>query len=380
MAARPADPARVPEDPLDLLPAGAVVAVAMSGGVDSSVAAARLVERGVSTLGITLAMWPRSPAVQRDRGCCGVDAVDDARRVAVQLGIPHYAWNLEGDFKAAVIADFEDGYASGRTPNPCVRCNERIKFGVLLDRAEAVGATHLATGHHARTGRRRGLATLHRSANRAKDQAYTLHRVAAERLQRAVFPLGSISSKELVRAEARRLGLRTAEKPDSQELCFVDARLSDELETRLAGRYRPGPIVDGGGRQVGQHRGLPFLTVGQRSGLGLAPSRPDAPPMHVLRLDPSTNTVAVGPREALRTTQVVAGECRWVDRPPPVGGTVGIQLHAHGEEHTALVEQSGPQLRLRCAVPVSRVAPGQAVVVYSGDEVLGGGLVAPEMR
>jgi len=348
----------------------------MSGGVDSSVAAARCVARGLDTFGITLAMWPRDRDIERDRGCCSIDAVEDARRVATTLGIAHYTWNLEDEFQEQVIADFTTGYAGGRTPNPCVRCNERVKFGVLLDRAIAAGATHVATGHHARMGRRAGRFTLHRSLDGRKDQAYTLHRLSQAQLKHAAFPLGFFADKAAVRAEATRLGLGTAAKPDSQELCFVADTLVAELETRLRGRFRPGPIVDRSGEVVGEHRGLPFYTVGQRSRLGLAPDRADSAPFFVLSLDVAANAVLVGPREALLRDEVLADECTWISSPPGVGTSCTVQLRAHGIASPATVLEAGASsLRVRCAPRVSQVSPGQAVVVYDGDEVLGGGIV-----
>jgi len=369
--------ASVPDDPLDSLPAGAVVAVAMSGGVDSSVAAARCAERGLRAVGITLAMWPRDRTADRDRGCCSVDAVDDARRVAATLGIAHYAWNLEDGFREAVITDFEEEYASGRTPNPCVRCNERIKFGALLERALQVGATHVATGHYARAGRRGADFTLHRAVAAAKDQSYTLHRLDQRRLSRAVFPLGASAGKDAVRDHARRLGLATAAKAESQELCFVSDGIRGELQRRLAGRYAPGPIVDAGGTPLGEHRGLPFYTVGQRAGLGLSPARPDSEPRYVLRLDAATNTVVVGERQALLRSRVRAGACSWVAGAPAAGSRCEVQLRAHGAPHPAVIRLASPdQLEVRTLEPVAQVSPGQALVVYRGDEVLGGGIVA----
>ncbi len=369
--------ATVPDDPLDLLPRDAVVAVAMSGGVDSSVAAARCAGRGFDVVGITLAMWPTSREQARDRGCCSIDAVEDARRVANQLGIRHFTWNLEAEFRAEVIDEFEDAYAGGRTPNPCVRCNERIKFGFLLERALAIGATHVATGHYAQVGRRGGRPTLHRSRDRRKDQAYTLHRLDQAQLAAAVFPLGAVESKAAVREEAADLGLLTASKPDSQELCFVDQDLVGELSRRLAGRFRPGPIVDGAGRRIGEHRGLPFYTVGQRSRLGVRPDRPDAAPLYVLAMDSAENRLVVGPAEELGRRLVRAGDCRWVGgAAPSPGQECEAQLRAHGEAHPARVQKAGPAaVELEFPVPVRHVSAGQALVLYRGDEVLGGGVV-----
>lgn len=350
----------------------------MSGGVDSSVAAALSAGSGRRTLGITLAMWPRDRERDRDRGCCSVDAVEDARRVAAALDIPHYTWNLEPEFSAEVVTNFADEYAAGRTPNPCVRCNERIKFGVLLERALAAGATHLATGHWARTGRRGSDATLHRGCNAAKDQAYTLHRLSQEQLRRAVFPLGPLPSKAGVRSLAERLGLVTADKPDSQELCFVDVSVRHDLEHRLAGRFSPGRILDASGAQVGEHRGIPFYTVGQRAGLGLPVTRPDAPPLHVIAVDSAANTVTVGPRRLLDRDRVELTACSWIGAAPSPGEGLCLQLRSHSAPSGVMVAATAVagSLLLLCEPPVSQVAPGQAAVLYHGSEVIGGGVVA----
>lgn len=374
-AAPPRQAALVPEDPLELVPRDAVVVVAMSGGVDSSVAAARCRGAGLRTIGITLAMWPRHRQADRDRGCCSAEAVEDARRVAASLDIPHYAWNLEAEFAAAVITDYEDEYAAGRTPNPCVRCNQRVKFGVLLERALEMGATHIATGHHARLGRRGGRVTLHRSRDAQKDQSYTLHRLGQARLARSVLPLGAFGTKAEVRAEAVRLGLSTAAKPDSQELCFVNTSVSADLARRLAGRYRPGAIVDTGGTIVGQHRGMPFYTVGQRAGLGISPPRPDAAPLYVLELDPARNRVVVGPRQALQRLSVRLADVAWVGEPPAPGEVLDLQLRAHGRPVPVRVEHARSGLLLHALGELTQGAPGQSGVLYWEDEVVGGGVV-----
>jgi tRNA-specific 2-thiouridylase len=350
----------------------------MSGGVDSSVAAARVAGTGLRAFGITLAMWRGGRETIRDRGCCSIDAVDDARRVATTLAMPHYVWNLEEDFESSVVRDFEDGYAQGTTPNPCVRCNQRVKFGVLLERARAAGASHLVTGHYARTGRRGALTTLHRARDGRRDQAYVLHRLDQRQLRSAVFPLGGDESKAGVRAEAAQLGLGTAAKPESQDLCFVETDINTELRVRLAGRFAPGDITDTTGTRLGMHQGLPFFTVGQRAGLGIAPSNPDTAPRYVIELIPERNTVVVGPREALLKSAVDASSCHWVaGSAPPVGTPCEAQLRAHGAPHPAWIESSDANgdVRVRFDAPVDQAAPGQSLVLYRGDEILGGGLI-----
>jgi tRNA-specific 2-thiouridylase len=355
-----------------------VIAVAMSGGVDSSVAAARVAATGRRAFGITLAMWRGGRETIRDRGCCSIDSVDDARRVATMLDLPHYVWNLEEDFEADVVRDFENGYARGTTPNPCVQCNQRIKFGVLLERARAAGASHLVTGHYARTGRRSTLVTLHRARDARRDQAYVLHRLDQRQLRSAVFPLGGDESKARVRAEAAELGLGTAAKPESQDLCFVETDINSELRVRLAGRFASGDITDADGAVLGRHQGLPFFTVGQRAGLGIVPSNPDTAPRYVIELIPERNTVVVGPRDALRRGTVEAASCRWIaGNPPPAGTLCEAQLRAHGTAHPARIETSNEngEVRVRFDAPVDQAAPGQSLVLYRGDEILGGGLI-----
>jgi tRNA-specific 2-thiouridylase len=367
----------IPRDQLDDVPANAVVAVAMSGGVDSSVAAMRCVDAGFEVFGVTLAMWKGTAEQTKDRGCCSIDSVDDARRVCAALSIPHYAWNLEAEFKADVISEFEDEYAAGRTPNPCVRCNERIKFGVLLDRAIAAGATHVATGHYAQRGRRGAEWTLHRSVDVRKDQSYTLHRMNQRQLSAAVFPLGALSSKSETRDQARARGLITADKRESQDLCFVEGKISVELTARLAGRFAGGEIVDEEDRVLGEHRGIPFYTVGQRTGLGISPRGPDEEPWYVTRIDASRNRVVVGRRGDLEKRRLIADDVTWVGgAPPPTGTRIEAQLRAHSAPQPGVINTLAPnQVELEFDETTRLISPGQPVVIASGNEILGGAIV-----
>lgn len=358
----------------------AVVAVAMSGGVDSSVAALRLVSAGITTIGITLALWPKDREQVRDRGCCSLDAVEDARRVAALLGIPHYAWDLEEEFHAAVIDSFASAYAAGKTPNPCITCNEQIKFGVLLERARSVGATHVATGHYARKVLMGNRYALHRGKDVAKDQSYTLYRLSQEQLDQALFPVGDTVTKRALREEALAHGLSTANKADSQELCFVNGTVREDLRNRLAGRYHPGAIVHLDGRVVGEHEGIPFYTVGQRSRIPSSPVSPSTEPLYVVAIEASTNTVTVGPRSALERQHLVLESCSWIDPASctPQPRNIMVQLRAHGipEEGELVrcdIEAGSAEVMTR--TPVVQVAPGQSCVVYEGDRVLGGGII-----
>ncbi len=362
------------------LPSDAVVAVAMSGGVDSSVAALRLVASGIATLGITLALWPKDREQVRDRGCCSLDAVEDARRVASLLGMRHYAWDLEEEFHAAVIDTFAAGYASGRTPNPCITCNEQIKFGVLLERARSVGATHVATGHYARRVLENGMMRLYRGVDPAKDQSYTLYRLSQDQLDHAIFPVGDTVSKQTLREEARSHGLPTADKADSQELCFVNGTVRDDLRKRLAGQFRPGPIVHVDGRQVGEHEGIPFYTVGQRSRIPSSPVSPVTEPLYVTAIDAETNTVTVGPRISLERQHLLLESCSWIDPSPTVriSRPIMVQLRAHGipaEAELLRADRGNGTAEIRMLQPVVQVAPGQSCVVYEGDRVIGGGII-----
>lgn len=350
----------------------------MSGGVDSAVAAALCVGAGVEAVGVTMRLWGDQVMDRGEGGCCSADAVEDARRVCARLGIPHYTLNLERHFRETVVADFLQQYGSGRTPNPCIRCNERVKFSELLRRLTRVGVSHVASGHYARVRQRRdGRCTLHRGADSAKDQSYTLYRTAQHELQRLLLPLAGLH-KPQVRRLAALLGLGLARKPDSQELCFVSGQDHRRLlAEQLQGEFEEGAIRDLEGRRLGRHRGLPFYTVGQRHGLGLRPGRPDADPQYVLSLDPKSNSVVVGDWASL-----LQGSCRvesTTTLDPETGATLRghAQLRAHGRPVGASWRSLGPGwAEVRFARPQAALSPGQSLVLYQRDRVVAGGEIA----
>lgn len=352
------------------------VLAAMSGGVDSAVAAARAAEAGHDVVGVHLALSANPQSYRSGaRGCCTLEDARDARRAADVIGIPFYVWDLAERFDHDVVQDFVAEYAAGRTPNPCLRCNEKIKFAAVLDRALALGFDAVCTGHHARLDG----GVLRRSVDGGKDQSYVLGVLTQEQLARAMFPLGS-STKEEVRAEAARRGLAVADKPDSHDVCFVaDGDTAGFLSERL-GRS-PGRVVDVAGDPVGEHEGAYAFTVGQRRGLRLDRLAPDGGPRYVLDIRPATNTVTVGPASALDVDEITGERPVWSGRTPPATEiTCAVQLRAHGETVPCAVRVDGDLLRIRLHRPARAVARGQAAVFYDGDIVLGSATIAATAR
>jgi tRNA-specific 2-thiouridylase len=355
------------------------VLAAMSGGVDSAVAAARAVEAGHDVTGVHLAL-ARNPQTYRSgaRGCCTLEDARDARRAADVIGIPFYVWDMAERFHADVVDDFVAEYAAGRTPNPCLRCNEKIKFAAVLDRAVALGFDAVVTGHHARLGPD-GL--LRRSVDLAKDQSYVLAVLTREQLSRSVFPLGD-ATKAQVRTEATRRGLAVADKPDSHDICFIADGDTRGFLSRELGEA-PGDIVDADGTVLGAHAGAYAYTVGQRRGLGLQRPATDGRPRYVLSITPTTNTVTVGPAEALDVSTVTARRPVWTAGPAPVGPVdCEVQLRAHGDAVPATVHVDESGLVARLHRPARGVAAGQAIVAYrpdpEGDIVLGSATIDPQ--
>ena len=364
------------------------VLAAMSGGVDSAVAAARAVEAGHDVTGVHLALSSHPQSFRTGaRGCCTLEDSRDARRAADVLGIPFYVWDMADRFREEVVADFLAEYQAGRTPNPCLRCNERIKFAALLDKALALGFDAVCTGHYATiVTRPDGTRELHRAADAAKDQSYVLGVLDERQLAHAMFPLGDTpATKEEIRAEAERRGLAVARKPDSHDICFIADGDTRGFLTRHLGAA-PGPIVDEEGRTVGSHDGAYGFTVGQRRGLRLGRPAPDGKPRYVLDISPVDNTVTVGPAEALNVRALTAVRPRWCGRPPVDGrpGRYQAQLRAHGEETEVLAELVGSgeqaELRVTFTEPVRGVAPGQAIVLYDGTRVVGSATIARTER
>ncbi len=357
------------------------VLAAMSGGVDSAVAAAQAVDAGHDVTGVHLAL-SASPQAQRTgaRGCCTIEDSHDARRAADVIGIPFYIWGMASEFSEDVVADFVAEYSAGRTPNPCLRCNEKIKFAAVLDRAVALGFDAVATGHHVRLSG----GVLRRSVDMGKDQSYVLAVLTQQQLSRAMFPLGELT-KQQVRAQARQRGLLVADKPDSHDICFIPDGDTQGFLRRHLGEAKGSIVDDSSGETLGEHDGAFGYTVGQRRGLRLQRPAADGKPRYVLSIEPVSNTVRVGPAQALEVDEVVALGPVWTGGKPIEGPfDCQAQLRAHGEAYPAtaeLVDIDGGSKQLvvrlhRCA---SGVAAGQAVVLYrpdpAGDIVLASGTI-----
>jgi tRNA-specific 2-thiouridylase len=350
------------------------VVVAMSGGVDSSVAAALLKEQGYQAIGVTMQLWPSEGSTKDDErfgGCCGTHAIADAQRVAQALDIPHYVMNFREVFARKVIADFCQEYQRGRTPNPCIRCNHYVKFGALLERANELGADFLATGHYARIEKADERYVLKKGIDSAKDQSYVLYVMTQDQLKRTLMPLGNLTKKR-VRQIAREFNLPVAEKRESQEICFIP---DDDYPRFLASyvRAEPGTIIDRKGNILGEHQGIIYYTVGQRRGLGISAGEP----LYVLAIDPERNAVIVGQRDGAYGDELIAAEVNWILADAPTQPiTVEAKIrYLHKEARATVTPLEDGKAHVRFAQPQMAITPGQAVVFYRGDAVVGGGTI-----
>jgi len=359
------------------------VLAAMSGGVDSAVAAARAVEAGHDVVGVHLAL-SRQPGTLRTgaRGCCTIEDSMDARRVADMLGIPFYVWDFSERFAADVVQDFVDEYREGRTPNPCMRCNQHIKFDAVMERGLALGFDAIATGHYAAVVEGEGGKELHRAATWAKDQSYVLGVLTAEQLEHCYFPLGATPSKDEVRQEAAARGFFVAQKPDSHDICFIpDGDTRGWLAERVGAQE--GAVVDAAGEVVGSHQGAHAFTVGQRKGLQLGYPADDGKPRYVLEVRPKTNEVVVGPKEALAISELAGAQMSFAGLDPIASGYAQatdegceefdchVQVRAHADPVPARARISEGELVVRMEEPLLGVAPGQSAVIYVGTRVVG---------
>ncbi len=360
------------------------VVVAMSGGVDSSVVAALLHEEGYDVVGVTLQLYDQGAAaaaggVVRSKTCCAGQDIQDAAQVAAKMGFPHYVLNYESHFRESVIDDFADSYLRGETPIPCVRCNQTVKFRDLMKVAQDLGAACLATGHYIRRDTASdGQAALYRAVDGGKDQSYFLFATTQEQLEFLRFPLG-VWGKDVTRAHAQRLGLLTADKPDSQDICFVPhgdyAKVVKKIRPEAG---KPGEIVHADGRVVGRHEGIVHYTIGQRKGLGIGGGvSENNEPLYVLGIDAAANRVIVGPKEALARTVMVLKDCNWLlDDSAPKNLPVSVKFRSVMPPVPALLSVSGSTAEIALAIAHYGISPGQAAVCYTGERVIGGGWIA----